>query len=109
VTETSKKNNSEYMYTNDDYTFTYDYNTVGGGTTTASPYTITTDSTTEWTFPNQQDSKIVKRLDAIEKRLRIIPELSDKDNKALKDAYDHYKFIEKLIEGEENELGKEPE
>lgn len=117
---TSKKNENGYVYTNDEYTYTYDYNqpltiTTSAATSATTGYVTTGsaagqtyatyDSTWNTTDPTQD--KILERLEAIEKRLTILPECSDKDNAALKDAYDHYKFIEKLIEGEENELGKD--
>lgn len=63
-------------------------------------------STTEWTAPNEAELKIInKRLEEIEKRLHILTkpdqDLMDK-YPALKEAYDAYKLIEKLI-GENNE------
>lgn len=131
MTGTSKKNEDSYTYTNseEDYEYSYDYSpvtTTGNVTTTSnsgagtvlthspaltgatSGTVITTSSgTTAWDFGESVQDKILERLEAIEKRLVLLPELSDEDNTALKDAYDHYKFIEKLCEGEESELGKE--
>ena len=53
--------------------------------------------------------KVVDRLEAIEKRLNIIDKAPDDKMKALEEAYAHYKFIEKLCEGEENDIETGPE
>jgi hypothetical protein len=45
-----------------------------------------------------QLTQIMARLDAIEKRLRIMEDADPDLVEALKEAYDHYKFIEKLCE-----------
>jgi hypothetical protein len=84
--------------------------TAGGATgqilTTNSTHThiINSAVNTEWTTPNEAELKTIdRRLEEIEKRLHILTkpnqELLDK-YPALKEAYDHYKLIEKLI-GEE--------
>jgi hypothetical protein len=45
-----------------------------------------------------QLTQIMARLDAIERRLRIMEDADPELVEALKEAYDHYKFIEKLCE-----------
>ena len=69
-------------------------------------------TTTDWTFSNPTDTlleNVVDRLEGIEKRLSIVDKAPDDKIKALEEAYAHYKFIEKLCEGEENDIGTEPE
>ena len=93
----------------DPYTLTYP-NTGSG---TGYPYTgITTTGTDAWQFTNPSDetlTKVLDRLEAIEKRLSVIDKAPDDKIKALEEAYAHYKFIEKLCEGEENDIETESE
>lgn len=42
-------------------------------------------------------NNILERLNKIEERLCIIDKLTDKESVMLKNAYDEYKFVEKLI------------
>ena len=62
-----------------------------------------------YTLPSNDNAEVLERLAGIEKRLNILDKAPSDKIAALKDAYDHYKFIEKLCEGEESELGKESE
>jgi len=127
TTSTAADGTEQYTYTggisDDPYTSTggtvWIDSTVPSVGTTTSPYTISTGSgsysgvtNADWSFNNPTDDtleKVCERLEAIEKRLSIVDKAPDDKIKALEEAYAHYKFIEKLCEGEENELGKEPE
>jgi hypothetical protein len=56
----------------------------------------------ELDLPNNNDfNKLQERMSAIEKRLAILQPNEDLQAKypALQEAYDHYKLIEKLVEG----------
>jgi hypothetical protein len=88
--------------------------------TTTPPYVVTpniTDGTvtSDWTFDTgTSNEQLAERIEAIEKRLGILDDSLESQEKrekykALKEAYEHYKFLEKLCEGEESELGKESE
>lgn len=80
---------------------------MGASTISAGPYSIGTSTTLDLestAIATIADVEVVgERLDKIEKRLCIISDenLEMIENfPALKDAYEHYKLIEKLVEGQ---------
>lgn len=68
------------------------------------PYNYPNGTTTTWDSVSTVDvnditlQEVLKRLDAIERRLKIMEDADPELVEALKEAYDHYKFIEKLCE-----------
>jgi len=83
-----------------------------------SPNTIGYPDTYDSTFARQDSlnplivkalQEISKRLNELDKRVGIIQEAPDDKVKALQEAYEHYKFIEKLCQGEDSERDIEKE
>lgn len=78
--------------------------------TTINPNWTTTNlghvSGTSYTFPTTSD--VIKRLETIEKQLLILNRRLDLEEKypALKDAYEQYMFILKLVDGEPEDKDK---
>jgi len=92
---------------------TQDYYGSGINQPYSYPYTggVTwTDNTTTYTgYPSMgvDLEPVLERLDAIEHRLNIINKAPPDKVKALDEAYKHYKFLEKLCEGEDNGITEE--
>ena len=85
--------------TNTDWAMTSDY-TISSITNSG----VFVNGTTSFSDPiGDQFENIAKRLEAIEERLCIVDDLKAEQAEALKEAHREYKFIEKLILGDNSE------